>query len=122
MRRIRPFSTLSQHMLLIWIKGGEQNRNELIRRFDRAPKPMYYNPDFLIDAWARYLEENDVTEAQVDPDTFLRWGYAQLLAHRQPRYEAMANNWGITVTAEEVAQIHDALDFNELVQTALERS
>ena len=83
---------------------------------------MYYNPDFLIDAWARYLEENDVTEAQVDPDTFLRWGYAQLLAHRQPRYEAMANNWGITVTAEEVAQIHDALDFNELVQTALERS
>ncbi len=114
-------TTLSRHLLLVWIEGSEANTADLIRRFDRAPKPMYYRPDFLLEVWNRYLDENGLTEAQVNPDAFLRYGYAQLLAQRQPRYRAMARHWGLTVTAEEVAAIRDASDFTELIATALER-
>ena len=35
----------------------------------------------------------------VDPDAFVRWTYARALAHRQPRYGAMADRWGVTVPA-----------------------
>ncbi|MDE3081435.1 MAG: ATPase, partial [Paracoccaceae bacterium] len=94
----------------------------LIRRFDRAPKPMYYQPEFLAEIWDRYLTQNRLTPEAVDPDAFLRWGYAQLLAHRQPRYAAMAENWGVTVTAEEVARIKSPDDFTDLVAQALERA
>ena len=114
-------TTLSRHLLLVWIQGSEANTADLIRRFDRAPKPMYYRPDFLLEVWNRYLDENGLTEAQVNPDAFLRYGYAQLLAQRQPRYRAMARHWGLTVTAAEVATIRDAADFTELIATALER-
>ncbi|NBO20629.1 MAG: ATPase, partial [Rhodobacteraceae bacterium] len=38
---------LSDHMLMVWIAGSDAHRDELIRRFDRAPKPIYYQPDFL---------------------------------------------------------------------------
>lgn len=114
-------TALSEHCLLIWIKGDEAHTEELIRRFDRAPKPMCYQPEFLDAVWAHYLEQNDCNEAEVDPDAFIRWAYSKALAHRKPRYEAMSN-WGVTVTANEVARLHTADDFDQLVATALERS
>jgi len=111
---------LSDNLLLVWIKGSEAHRDELIRRFDRAPKPIYYQPDFLSALWAEYLAQEGRPEDQVDPDAFLRFGYARLLNHRQPRYAAMAD-WGITVTAEEVATVRTPADFDTLIATALDR-
>ncbi|SEO27484.1 hypothetical protein SAMN04490248_103119 [Salinihabitans flavidus] len=113
-------SALTRHTLMVWIKGSEAHTEELIRRFDRAPKPMYYQPDFLRAHWAEYLRINNLQEHEVDPDAFVRWTYAQALEHRQPRYEAMAR-WGVSVTAEEMAQIRTAADFEALIARGLER-
>lgn len=112
--------TLEENLLLVWIEGGEAHRAELIRRFDRAPKPIYYQPDFLKGLWADYLAAEGKPEAEVDPDAFLRFGYARLLDHRQPRYRAMARR-GVTVTAEEVARVATPAGFTDLIATALER-
>ncbi len=111
---------LADNLLLVWIKGSEAHRDELIRRFDRAPKPIYYQPDFLATLWAEYLAQEGKPEDQVDPDAFLRFGYARILNHRQPRYAAMAE-WGVTVTAEEVAQVSNPGDFHDLISRALDR-
>ena len=112
---------LAQNCLLIRIKGDDAHRAELIRRFDRAPKPMCYQPEFLDAAWAEYLSENNCVEGDVDPDGFIRWAYARALAHREPRYHAM-EKWGVTVTAQEVAACADAGAFDDLVATALART
>lgn len=109
---------LASHCLLIGLKGDEAHRQELIRRFDRAPKPMCYQPAFLDAAWAEYLSENNVEEDKVEPDHFIRWTYARALAHRAPRYEAMGK-WGITLHAEDVAGVRDAAQFEALVADAL---
>ena len=111
---------LSRECLPIWIKGDEAHTQELIRRFDRAPKPMAYQPEFLVQAWQDYLGAHDCAEADVDPDAFIRWTYARALAHRQPRYEAMAR-WGITVTADQVAAMRGPEDFEDLVASCLPR-
>ena len=111
---------LAQNLLLVWIEGTEANTADLIRRFDRAPKPIYYQREFLNTIWARYLDENRLTEDQVDPDAFLRWGYSQVLAHRQPLYAAMARNWGVRVAAADIARIQSAAEFETLVAKALE--
>ncbi|MCY1125698.1 ATPase [Frigidibacter sp. RF13] len=111
---------LEGNLLLVWIEGSEAHRDELIRRFDRAPKPIYYQPDFLKGLWADYLKAEGKSEAQVDPDAFLRFGYARLLDHRQPRYRAMARR-GVTVTAEEVARVTSPAAFTNLIAAALER-
>ena len=111
---------LASHCLLIRLEGNEAHTQELIRRFDRAPKPMCYQPEFLNRAWAEYLTETGETEERVNPDSFIRWTYARALAHRKPRYEAMAK-WGVSVTADEVMGIHSLQDFETLVARALER-
>ena len=111
---------LADTLLLVWIRGSEDHKEELIRRFDRAPKPIYYRPEFLAELWAEYLAQEGKPEAEVDPDAFLRFGYARLLDHRQPRYEAMAR-WCVTVTAEEVADVRTPADFDRLIARAIDR-
>ena len=112
---------LSETLLLVWIKGSDAHTAELVRRFDRAPKPMYYQPDFLHAMWEEYRATHSVSEETCDPDHFVRWTYARALAHRQPRYAAMAR-WGVTVTAEEVAEVRTAQDFDALVAMAIDRN
>jgi hypothetical protein len=113
-------SELSKHALMIWIKGDDAHTEELIRRFDRAPKPMSYQPEFLSRVWDEYLQTQGCAPDEVDPDAFIRWTYAQALAHRQPRYEAMARNWGVTVTADQISSLRSEGDFDDLIASVLE--
>ncbi len=112
---------LADTLLLVWIKGSEAHTAELVKRFDRAPKPMYYQPSFLHAMWEDYRATHSVTEETCDPDHFVRWTYARALAHRQPRYAAMAR-WGVTVTAEEVGTVGSAHDFDALMAKAIDRA
>lgn len=111
---------MADNLLLVWIQGSEAHRDALCARFDRAPKPMYYRPAFLFQVWQEYLAATGATEATADPDAFLRFGYARLLDSRQPRYQAMAR-WGVTITAEEVAEVQTAAEFDALIARAIDR-
>lgn len=114
-------TTLSRHTLMVWIEGTEEHTAELIRRFDRAPKPMYYQPQFLRAEWASYLDQSGCRPETVDPDAFVRFAYARALAHRAPLYAAMARHWGVTVTAADVEAVRDAADAEALIAVALGR-
>lgn len=112
-------TALADHTLMVWIEGSDAHTAELIRRFDRAPKPMSYRPDFLDRVWHDYLARHDGDETRVDPDAFIRFTYAQALAHRQPIYAAMAQNWGVRVTADAVAAVTTPADFDALIARAM---
>ena len=92
---------------------------KLAARFDRAPKPMYYDEAFLRALWAEYLEATGVSAAAVDPNDFIRVGYRRLLAHRLPRYRAIAAGWGVTVDAADVAAVRDPRDFEAMIAAAI---
>lgn len=113
-------AALERDLLMVWIKGSDAHTAELVRRFDRAPKPMCYEAQFLDRAWIAYRVEKGLEEDQVNPDDFIRWTYARALAHRQPRYETMARR-GVTITAEEVAEVKTPEDFNDLIARAIDR-
>ncbi len=110
---------LSDSCLMVWIKGSDDHTLDLVQRFDKAPKPMAYQPDFLLAAWREYLIENKILEGYVDPDMFIRWTYARALAHRQPRYEAIAKNWGIVVQASDMGSVRDEADFVAVIALGL---
>lgn len=112
---------LAGSSLLIWFRGTEERLAELSSRFDRAPKPMYYPEHFLTEIWQRYCAETGVPPEAVDPDDFIRFGFRALMAHRLPRYQAIADRWGVTVEAAEVEAVRDPQDFETLVAAALAR-
>ena len=112
-------SYLSDQCLLVWLKGDEAHTQHLIERFDRAPKPMAYQPEFLNRVWKEYLIEFNAKEDEVDPNQFIRWTYAKALAHRQPLYEHMAR-YGVTLCAHEVASIKSPDDFDRMIAAAID--
>ncbi len=113
-------TALSKECLIVWIEGSDAHIDELVRRFDKAPKPMSYQPEFLDRVWAEYLSKNRIQPDEVNPDDFIRWTYRQALDHRQPRYAKMAEQWGITVKAEDVYAVKSAQDFEDLIARTLE--
>lgn len=111
---------LSQSLLMVWIEGTEAHTAELIRRAQVSPKPMYYRPEFLHAVWEEYLATHGFSEESADPDGFIRFTFARALNERRPRYAKMAE-WGVTVSADEVAQVVTPGDFDTLMCAAIER-
>lgn len=111
-------SAISETILPIWIEGRNEHTNELVRRFDRAPKPMYYRENELHRHWETYCRDNNVTEDQVNPDDFIRYGYRRQVEDRLPRYAAIAKRWGITIQSSDVEKVRTSEDFEALISTA----
>jgi len=112
---------LADNTLLLYIEGTPEHARMLIERFRQAPKPMYYQPEFLRAIWAEYMAEKGIAqEAEVDPDDFAVWGFEKLIHHRIPRYEKIARRWGYTVPMEEVQKVRSEADFNALVAAAID--
>jgi len=112
---------LASAALPVWFRGTEDDLEALTSRFEKAPKPMYYPEGFLTRLWHEYLAEQGCAPDRVDPDAFIRHGFRALMAHRLPRYAAMATRWGVTVEAAEIAAVRDPQDFEALVSHALAR-
>jgi len=113
--------TLSESTLIVGVRETDAIADELLRRFVRAPKPMYYDEAFLRAIWADYLAETGLPAERVDPDAFAAWGFARLLRRRRPLYAAIAEGWGVSVEASEIAALRGPGDFDALVAAAIAR-
>lgn len=112
--------TLSGSTVLIYIRGTEKDADELIRRFAQSPKPMYYQPAFLTRKWAEFKKLNKITDdAKVDPNKFSIWGFEALLHDRLPRYQKLADKFGYTIDATDLATVRDGEEFVDLVTAAI---
>lgn len=114
--------TLSAHTALLYIRGTERDAVDLVSRFKKSPKPMYYRPHFLVEKWAEYKAINGITDDNaVDPAGFGAWGFEALLHDRLPRYQALADNFGYVVEASDLATVRDGDEFVDLVASAIEK-
>jgi hypothetical protein len=114
--------TLTEHSVLLYIRGTEHDASELVKRFKQSPKPMYYQPDFLTAKWAEFKKLNKLKkDDDVDPDAFGAWGFEALLRDRLPRYQALADKFGYTVEASDLAIVRDGDEFLDLVAGAISR-
>ncbi len=113
---------LAKHTLILYIKATEQDEQELIRRAEDDPKPLYYREAFLDEQLAIYQRDQGYSYvAEIDPDAFVRWMFPRLFYARLPRYQAIADAHGYTITTDELAQAKDEASFLRLVERALER-
>jgi hypothetical protein len=113
---------LAEHTLILYIKASEQNEAELIRRAESDPKPLYYRTAFLDEYLPRYMEEQALDYvAMIEPDAFVRWVFPFLFEARAPRYQAIAGDYGYTVSTDDLAGVTGEQSFIELVETVVAR-
>jgi hypothetical protein len=114
---------LAGHTLILYIEATKQDEQDLIRRAEEDPKPLYYREAFLDEQLAQYMQEKDLPYmALIDPDDFVRWVFPRLFYSRLPRYQAIAEQFGYTVTTRELAKVRDEPDFLELVESVIARA
>lgn len=113
---------LADHTVVVYIKATKEDEKELIRRAEQDPKPLYYREQFLDAQLAEYMKENALEYvALIDPNDFVRWVFPRLFNSRIPRYEAIAKQYGYTITTDELAKVQDEPDFVALVEKAIAR-
>lgn len=114
--------TLAEHTLILYIRATRSDRERLIERAISDPKPLYYPPDFLLQRLNEYRRQQHIDYvAMINPDDFSRWVFPQLFESRIPRYDAIAAQYGYTISSEEVFDLHTEDDFMQLVERALQR-
>lgn len=113
---------LAKHTLVIYIQASEHDEHELIKRAEKAPKPLYYREEFLDQQLAEYMQERKLEYcALIEPDDFVRWIFPRLFYARIPRYEAIAKEYGYTITTDELSKVSDEEDFLTLISSVLDR-
>ena len=114
-------SHLAEDTLIILIKGSRKHKEQLIKRFKKDPKPIYYNEDFLNKKWSNFKNEFKVSDSNVDPDKFILYCFEELLDYRTPIYNSIAKNWGITIDADDISKVKNENDFIDLVSHYLSK-
>ena len=113
---------LAEHTLILYIETTEEDEEALIRRAEADPKPLYYREAFLDEQLAIFMKERGLSYiALIDPDEFVRWIFPRLFYSRVPRYQAIADEHGYTVTTTELAAVKNEADFLNLLETVIAR-
>jgi len=113
---------LAEHTLILYIKATKKNEKSLIQRAESHPKPLYYREAFLDEQLAVYMKENKLEYvAMIDPDEFVRWIFSKLFYSRIPRYDAIAEKYGYTITTDELSQVTNKEELMALIEKAIER-
>lgn len=113
---------LAEHTLILYIKATEKNEKSLIQRAESDPKPLYYREAFLDEQLAVYMKENNLEYvAMIDPDEFVRWIFPKLFYSRIPRYDAIAEKYGYTITTDELSQVTNNEELMALIEKAIKR-
>ena len=88
----RTIELLAARTMIVYIRADESMEQELIRRQQSHPKPLYYDEPFFRRSLARYLElEGLASPEAMDPDRFVRWIFPRLVERRRPLYEGIAS-------------------------------
>ena len=113
---------LAEHTLILYIKATEKNEKSLIQRAESDPKPLYYREAFLDEQLDVYMKENILEYvAMIDPDEFVRWIFSKLFYSRIPRYDAIAEKYGYTITTDELSKVSNKEELMALIEKAIKR-
>lgn len=106
--------------LFVYLKAGEEDHPKILERAVQYPKPLYFPPAFFEANLKDYLEQSGTADARdIDPGAFLSWVFPRLFQSRLPKYQRLADRYGVTLPAAAVGSVRSEEEFLELVAGAL---
>ena len=117
---LEVLETLAENTLIIYIKIPPALEQTIIERAKTDPKPLYYREAFLDEKLAEFMALKNYASTDVmPPDEFVSWVFPELFKSRLPRYQAIADQYGYTIDANDAATVKNEADFIQLVAAAL---
>ena len=112
----KPLEVLARNTVIIYLRADDETEQRIIERSVSAPKPMYYQGQFLDTKLGEFIKLKGLNDAsELEPDSFAQWMFPQLVAHRRPLYQGIADQYGYTLNANNAAAVTDEHELIELL-------
>lgn len=112
---------LGQASLFVYFKAGDEAEKQVLERAQIYPKPLFFPPLFFPVWVEEFMREQHVEEInKIDPDAFSRWVFPKLFYSRLPKYQKLADAYGITIPCSDLYNVRDEQDFIALIARGLD--
>lgn len=106
--------------LFVYIQASKKEEIEILKRAEDYPKPLFFPPKML-DVWLHEYQQvfgvGNVDE--VDGDDFVRWVFPKLFEMRLPKYERLADMYGVAIPSSDIHGVKDEQGLLNLIAEAL---
>lgn len=111
---------LGRHTFFIYLKAGAEEERMVLERAQEVPKPLFFPPN-QFEEWVReYLYEEGLdTDEAMEPDAFARWVFPKLFAARLPKYQGLADRYGITIECRAFFDVVNEKSFLKRIEQAI---
>lgn len=107
--------------LFVYLEVDQEDHAEILERAVKYPKPLFFPPAFFDERLEMFMEKFDVGAVEnIDPKAFLSWVFPYLFESRLPKYQKLADQYGVTVSANKITNVNSEDEFFEIVMQALD--
>lgn len=112
--------SIDENSLIVYIKATPEQEQEVLKRAQEYPKPLFFSPE-KFEGWVEeFFNEKGLSDAgEIDTDEFSRWVFPKLFKNRLPKYQAIADKYGVTISSEEFLNVRTADDFIAVIRKHL---
>lgn len=105
--------------LLVYLKATPEEEQEVLKRAREYPKPLFFPSALFDEKLAAYQAEQGIDDvARIVPDEFSRWVFPHLFAARLPKYQALADRYGVSIVSTTFHGVQSEEDFLRIVAEA----
>lgn len=107
---------VDENSLIVYIQANEEQEQKVLKRAQEYPKPLFYSPE-KFDLWVElYLKEKELSSTEeMDTDDFSRWVFPKLFENRLPKYQAIADKYGVTIPSSAFQDISSEAEFLNII-------
>lgn len=107
---------IGDETLFVYLKTDAVAEKQVLKRAYEYPKPLFFPPMFLLAMIDEYLSLNGLCKPEeMVPDDFSRWVFPKLFAARKPKYQRLADLYGISVSASEFHDLKSSDEFTSII-------
>jgi hypothetical protein len=110
------FKRLAGDSLFVYIKAGPEEEAALVERAMADPKPLYF-PPAKFDVWLdEYMKGKNIAGVdEIESNDFSRWVFPKLFYSRVPKYERLAERYGIVVPMADIRNVKSEAEFLKVI-------
>ncbi len=112
---------VGEQTLFIYLQASEEDEKDVLQRAQDYPKPLFFPPAKLDDWIHEYLEKRSLETVQdIVPNDFARWVFPKLFESRKPKYQRLADLYGVMIPAREFLNFKSEQDFIDIIVNHLD--
>ncbi|MGB4106337.1 MAG: hypothetical protein WBK55_00915 [Alphaproteobacteria bacterium] len=110
------FRTLADHTLFVYIRAGKEEGQALVGQAFHEPKPLYFQPQQFDEWLAEFMKQHGYGGIDdFSPNEFSQWVFPKLFYSRLPKYQRIAEKYGVTVALRDLRTLKNADEFLKVI-------